>query len=238
MTPETKAAETATPDKAISSQGEHPIPDPRAGNAIAQWYDRKLTDGYDVRAIRRIGKNFMEVTESSREDQNTRLALLRQNSVVIIPIIDVRGQLFTILGAEYREGAAKILTGFPAGSLDKPGESILNAAARELVEETPLEEGWITGISEIDVGPVNYVSPGGTNEQIFYVKVDVKLPDDVDIHQLSGLVSGVPEEGEQITAYVRKVDELGETFIHELTTEGHKFAFMILLDKLKQQTNG
>ncbi len=229
-----------TPELTITTQDEHPIeasteriPDPRTGNAIARWYDKKLADGYDIRTVRRIGNNFMEVTESSKEDQRTRIAFLRQNSVVIIPIIDVRGKLFTILGREYREGAARVLTGFPAGSLDKPGESLLEAAKRELIEETPLQEEWITGISEIDTGPVNYVSPGGTNEQIFYVRVDIKIPDGIDIHKLSGLVSGVHEEGETITSYVRDLDQLCKTFIHELETEGHKFAFMVLLQNLQ-----
>lgn len=198
----------------------------RGGDAIAQWYERKLADGFNLRSVRRIGRNFMEIVESSRADQINRLAFLRQNSVVIIPIIKTRKGVFTLLGEEYREGAAKVMKGFPAGSLDKEGEDILAAAKRELLEETPIQAEWIVALTEIDVGPTNYVSPGGTNEQIFYVRADIELPDDVSLSDLEGRECGVVAESEFIKTHFR---ELNFDLLYELEVANHKLALMMVL---------
>ncbi len=205
--------------------------DPRTGDAIARWYEKKLADGYEVRPLRRIGR-FIEVVESSRAGEPSRIAFLRQNSVFILPVIEIRGKLFTLLGEEYREGAARKTVGFPAGSLDKGGESLLEVAKRELLEETPLKEEWISGMSEIYVGGHNYVSPGGTNEQIFYVRADVRLPEDMDITDLEGLISGVEAEGEHIVSHVR---ELTHDLVYELEISGQKLALLLMLRELEEK---
>lgn len=198
----------------------------RTGDAIAKWYERKLADGFNLRSVRRIGRNFMEVVESSRADEKNRLAFLRQNSVIIVPIIKTRKGVFTILGEEYREGAAKIMKGFPSGSLDKDGEDLLTAAKRELLEETPIQEAWIKGMSEIYVGPTNYVSPGGTNEQIFYVRADIELPEEVELSDLEGKECGVDEESESIKIHIR---ELTMDLFYELEVTGQKLALMMVM---------
>lgn len=200
--------------------------DQRIGDAIAKWYERKLADGFSLRSVRKIGRNFMEVVESSRLDGKNRLAFLRQNSVIIIPIIKTRKGVFTLLGEEYREGAAKFMKGFPAGSLDKENEDLMTAAKRELLEETPIQEDWIKAMSEVDVGPTNYVSPGGTNEQIFYVRADIELPDNVNIEDLDGEICGLEEEAESITVHLR---ELTFGLMNELEVACQKLALLMVL---------
>ncbi len=200
----------------------------KTGDAIAAWYERKLADGYSIRSVRKIGKNFMEVAESSHAQQMTRIAFLRQNSVFIIPIIKTRKGVFTILCEEYREGAGKVMMGFPAGSLDKADEDILTAAKRELLEETPIQENWITNLSEIDVGSTNYVSPGGTNEQIFLVKAEIQLPDGVEPHDLANKTCGLQDENENIRTHIR---ELNRDLLYELEAMGQKLALLMILNE-------
>ena len=214
--------------------------DPRLGNALAKWWDKKLGKGWDVRSRKRIttgaGRTFMEVCESTHAgDPINRLAFLRQNSMFIIPVIHFRGKLYTLLCSEYREGAAEELIGFPAESLDKEEDSLKDIALRGLLEETPLNPAWIDDIKEIYAGPQNYVSPGGTNEQTIYMRADVHIPDGFDLETLEGRISGVAEEGERIVAKLTSLQEIHDGLVYELPGVNSKLAFMFLKEELKKE---
>ena len=199
-------------------------------NAIGIWHENARKEGWKVTSLKKVGNNFME-SLIAEKDEVKRLLFLRQNSVIIVPIIKWREQIFTLLGEEFRSGIMKKCLGFPAGSLDKLNESVIDGAERELLEETPIEEKWITNRSEINVGENNYVSPGGTNEQIFLYRFDVKIPDKEDIYDLlEGKTCGVATENEEI---ISKVVKFNRDLIFQLPIESHKLAVStILLDEV------
>jgi ADP-ribose pyrophosphatase len=86
----------------------------------------------------------------------------KPDAVVIVPFIgnDI------LLTKEYRIPIGDWELGFPAGLIDK-GESIEEAAKRELLEETGLEVKNIILIS-----PILYTSAGLTDESFSYVFVE------------------------------------------------------------------
>ncbi len=201
--------------------------------AISEWYQRKEGEKLPTTVLRevKVGDNLlMQVVVTQAPNGRDRLLFLRQDSVIIIPVIEHRGKIYTILGNEYRSGAAEEFLGFPAGSLEKPEKTLLEMAKDELCEETPIQREWITQVREINTGEKNYVSPGGTNEQIFYVRADITLPDEVDDIEkvLGGKVCGSVEESESITSVIV---ELRKNLIFKLPIEGNKLALSLLLDQ-------
>ena len=246
MTPEIEKTTAPTAPKDRIQQHERteieygPTPDPRLGNAIAQWWDKKLAKGWDVRSKKEIrtkdGRTFMQLCESTHAgDPINRLAFLRQNSMFIVPVIYFRGKLFTLLCSEYREGAVEELMGFPAESLDKDEDDLRSIALRGLLEETPMDPTWVGDITEIYTGAHNYVSPGGTNEQTIYMRANIHVPDDFDLESLEGRISGVQEEGERIVAKLTSLTELHEGLVFDLPGVNSKLAFMLLRDELVKE---
>ncbi|MBR2784008.1 MAG: NUDIX hydrolase [Firmicutes bacterium] len=77
---------------------------------------------------------------------------------VALIITDESGERL-LLNREYRLGVAEAVYNFPAGLIE-PGESIEQAARRELFEETGLE------LAEVrDILPASYAAPGFGNEK-------------------------------------------------------------------------
>ncbi len=202
-------------------------------NVIKKWHEEAQRQGHKITILDEATddqgrpNDFMHVVKMRREGIPYDLFyLLRQDSVVIFPVIHYRSEIYTLLGNEYRGGGLRHLTSLPAESLDKSDEDILEAAKRGLGEEVCIEPEWITNAKKIDVGSTNYASPGGSNEQIHLVRVDVELPDGVTIEDLDGKVGGLEEEGEHITSCVRQISiEL----LDEIHTEGGKLALMKVL---------
>ncbi|MGD8211527.1 MAG: NUDIX hydrolase [Desulfobacterales bacterium] len=77
-------------------------------------------------------------------------------ATAIIPVID---STHIILLKQYRHALRKYIWEIPAGTLD-PGESVMNCARRELIEETGFSADQWHGLGEIT--PV----PGYSNERI------------------------------------------------------------------------
>lgn len=198
-------------------------------NAMTSWYERTVALGRQIKNIRRIG-DFMEIVETFNPDNHARRLLqLAHDSVIIIPIINYRGKLFTVLGEEFRDGAGETLVGFPAGRL-KPGTTIIDEAERELLEETPIKKDWVTSFELIDVGQKNYSTPGATNEQIHFVKANISLPEGVTPEDLHGVHQGVEEEHESINSIV---EELNIDLLPVLGAESSKLGLLLALQSKK-----
>jgi 8-oxo-dGTP pyrophosphatase MutT (NUDIX family) len=197
-------------------------------NAISGWYNRAVSLGRNIRKVRQIG-DFMEIVETFNPDNNAkRLLQLVHDSVIIIPVINYRGKIFTVLGEEFRDGASETLVGFPAGRL-KPGSNIIEEAERELLEETPIKKEWITSLEQIDTGRRNYSTPGATNEQIHFVMANIQLPEGITPESLHGVHQGLEEEQESIDSIV---EELNLDLLKLLGTESSKLGLLLALNNL------
>ena len=108
---------------------------------------------------------------------------------------------------QFRPPAGKYSIELPAGLLDKPGESVADAAVRELYEET----GYTGKV--LKVLPPAYSSPGMSKESITIsiIEVDDKLyPEPPEPHN---------EDGECIETFAVKLDEI-ETFLDAARANG------------------
>lgn len=108
---------------------------------------------------------------------------------------------------QYRPPAGKYTIELPAGLLDKPGESVEEAALRELYEET----GYTGKV--LRVLPPAYSSPGMSKETITIVFVEISdkdFPVPPEAHN---------DVGEHIETFAVKIDEL-ESFLQQRAALG------------------
>jgi ADP-ribose pyrophosphatase len=99
------------------------------------------------------------IDEVSLPNGNTseREIVLHPGGVVIIPVTN-DGKL--VLVEQYRYAVGQLLLEFPAGRLN-PGEDPLEAALRELIEETGFRAGNIKLLTHI------FTAPGFCNEKLY-----------------------------------------------------------------------
>ena len=83
-------------------------------------------------------------------DVSYREFCLHNGGVAVLPL-DSEG--FVTLVKQYRYAHGREFTEIPAGKLDKPGEIPLDAAMRELKEETGATAGKITFLGTVDTTP-------------------------------------------------------------------------------------
>ncbi len=150
-----------------------------------------------------LGKgNWLSVNELSWQDSEGRIRnwesaerVKGSGAVMIIAIIKQRDEL--ILVKQFRPPTAQFVIEFPAGLVDRPGESVAATAERELYEETGYH-GKITEISE----PA-YSSPGMSREKLVIAKMEI------DAEQFSaGPPESCQEDGEDIETLLVKRSEL------------------------------
>jgi ADP-ribose pyrophosphatase len=115
--------------------------------------------------------------------------------VIIVPFHVARGRL--VLIREFRPALAGDQYGFPAGLVD-PGESVAQAARRELREETGLELARV-----LKTSPPVYSSAGMTDESSALVYVECAgEPENADPHEgeIIEVVFVSPEEAGRLCA--------------------------------------
>jgi 8-oxo-dGTP pyrophosphatase MutT (NUDIX family) len=201
-------------------------------DAIQDWHERIAAVGARVaRPFRKLG-GFMELFRVHLPARvlgtaATRIGLLRQNSAFIIPVIEEPGgEVWTIIGEEFRAGAGMRLTGFAAGSNDQ-AEDLRALAIRELHEELGIDPAWLVEVRLIPAfAGANFVSPGATNEQIALYEANVRLPENLSIHRLRSRVRGAAGEAEAVTSQIR---ELNADLFQNLHNMGEKLGLLLLL---------
>jgi ADP-ribose pyrophosphatase len=144
---------------------------------------------------------YLELKKSGTYEYVSR-KIGKCGAVVIIPLYvdpETRDVKFQLILSQ-RPTFEKTILEFPAGLLDKEGESKIEAAARELKEET----GW-NAIFDKDI-ITNFPSPssaGLSDELLYFVPAILTTQDEPD-HQ----------EGESITVLpLMTLQEMGEYFV-------------------------
>lgn len=131
---------------------------------------RKLTaekwlNLFDVRYVARTGdEKSWQIASRQKEPKCVTGGYHRPDAVVIIPFHTVKNKM--VITREYRVPLNDYEYGFPAGLVDS-GESVEQAARRELMEETGL-----TVSRFIKISPPIYSSAGMTDESVALVYVE------------------------------------------------------------------
>lgn len=126
--------------------------------------------------------------------EKSRVYTWRQDSVVMIPIIQMRNEIYTIILEEFRGDSLKTVNCFPQGSMDHGGENPEDVALRETQEEMHIPEG--VTITPISLGEV--ASASGGCEHFHYFIMRILCPDGMDISAFHEKTAGCPTEGEHI----------------------------------------
>ncbi len=122
-----------------------------------------------------------------------------------------------ILVRQFRPPAGKYLIEFPAGLMDKEGESIDDTAMRELYEETGYEGNLV------DILPPGYSSPGLSGETIAAAVMEI----DGDRYR-ENPPEAHPEESESIECFAVKKSEL-KSFLNQAIANGDGVDTKILI---------
>jgi 8-oxo-dGTP pyrophosphatase MutT (NUDIX family) len=201
-------------------------------DAIADWYARiRAAGGTAGRPFRRLGKFLelfrVELPPAIYGTAATRIGLLRQNSAFIIPVIETPdGAVWTVLGEEFRAGAGLRLTGFAAGSNDR-AEALRSLAERELQEELGIHPSWLLEVRLIPTfAGADFVSPGGTNEQVALYEAQIRLPEGLSVPELHARTHGARGEAEAVTSHVRP---LTPALFRDLHNNQEKLGLLLLL---------
>ena len=142
-----------------------------------------------------------------------------------VAVIALNDQQEILLIKQYRQPVREYLWEVPAGLLDIPGESRLEAAKRELLEETGyIAEGWQALIEF-------HTTPGGNSETInVFLATELRHQGyDLDL------------EGEEVDLELRWVplkDALNSVLNSEMRSPSAGYAIMALAHKLGIAANG
>lgn len=154
-----------------------------------------------------LGKGkWLSVNELGWQDSKGRIRSWESServkgagAVMIIAVIKQSDEV--ILVKQFRPPASQFVIEFPAGLIDRPGESVEATAERELYEETGYH-GRITEISDLV-----YSSPGMSREKLVIVKIEVDAG-----HFSAGPPESCQEDTEDIETLLVKRSEL-KTFL-------------------------
>ncbi len=154
----------------------------------------------------------LHVTDPHTWGEYVRIINHRPNSVHMVSSIrtsgveDTREKVFTLLGWEvFHFGGPTLAPNFPAGWIDQ-GESVEQAALREMSEEMPvLLPEWIRSVENISLWEKSHASIGWSSEWNYLVHIDAQLPEGMTIEKLQNHIGGVATENERIVSQVREL---------------------------------
>jgi 8-oxo-dGTP pyrophosphatase MutT (NUDIX family) len=176
---------------------EHTVEEIKASNVFRQWFKRlpkemiprvlKITTvhGWDneIKMIVGIADGY--------------LVFLRGDTVDISAILTCEGREYALYVVQPRiAGAQSRVVSNPSGMVDT-NEQVVSAALRELNEEVELGLSFTIPWSAPTLlkGP-SFVSPGGTDERVFFYGVTAELTSS-QLQALQGHVAGLQEEDER-----------------------------------------
>lgn len=143
-------------------------------------------------------------------ERTKKVRELMADGVVVVPLLLCQGRKFFITVKQWRIPISGWSLEFPAGLLDKPGETVVACATRELLEETGYKATRVlcesSGSQTLDPG----LSSTGVNFVV--VEVDGDLPDNRQPSQRL-------DDGEQIDVLLIPADNFLPTLNH-LNTSG------------------
>ena len=168
---------------------------PSVNDAVKQT-DNKFLNIFELDAVRRDGTHFpYQVASRAREVSDLKAISGKNNAdaVAIFGVCDVDNRAAVVLVRQYRYPVGGYIYELPAGLIDA-GESAVDAAKREMVEETGME---FTPTEDAKSYRPFFSSPGMTDESV------------VVIH---GLCCGTPtninqEKSEDIQVVLADYDE-------------------------------
>ena len=136
----------------------------------------------------------------------------RPNSVHMVSSIrtswveETKWKVFTLLWWEvFHFGGPTLAPNFPAWGID-PGETVEQAALREMSEEMPvLNREWIKFVENISPWKRNHASIWWSTEQNYLVHVNAQLPEGMSIRELENHIEWVAKENERIVSQVREL---------------------------------
>ncbi|MDC7126448.1 MAG: NUDIX domain-containing protein [Spirochaetales bacterium] len=100
--------------------------------------------------------SIFNLCSSQREASDGRVAtaymIEAPDWVTVIPLINKDGKDYFVMVRQYRHGAMRLTTEFPAGTIEE-GEEPSVAALRELEEETGYKAGKITFLGSVNANP-------------------------------------------------------------------------------------
>ena len=141
-----------------------------------------------------------------------RLASTGVGAVLVVPILRREGKKDQLLLIrEYGAGTERYELGFAKGKVDA-GESLLDAANRELMEEVGYESAKLTYLKGLSLAP-SYLSH----------VTSIILAEELSVHREEG---DEPEELEVVAWNINAIDEL---LMQEDFTEGRSIAALYLV---------
>lgn len=146
-----------------------------------------------------------------------RLACKDMAAVLIVPIVDEKHFL---LIREYACGTERYELGFPKGLLN-PGETIYQAANRELMEEVGMGANRLSFLTQLSSSP-----------SYFGLLMDVVLAQDLYEQKLEG------DEPEPVEVIKWSFDELETLLARDDFSEARSIATLFLVKQYLEKTNG
>ncbi len=189
-------------------------------------HGKKLSGKAEVLSSKTVykGNIFWVTSDEVREpgDVTARRDVVRHNGSVVVLAVDTASNPDDpgiLLIRQYRHAAGKFLLELPAGRIE-PGEKLIPAAKRELIEETGYRaKRWSKHTSY-------FASPGFLSEAM-----NIVLAEDLTLGEAT------PEDDERISLHMTPLSEVMQ-MIHDGKIQDGKTLIGVMLYASKHQARG